>query len=119
MNADQCKEFRNMCEHHYWGSLEIHKKLILDNIDGVIRSFEEFKEPKPKIEIMPWTVNDILPTLWIRKIGEVDCFHPVIIQEKGLIFCNAVFASYETLKNKYEYSTDLKTWKPCYKIVNG
>lgn len=44
MNADQWKEFRNMCEHHYWGSLEIHKKLILDNIDGVIRSFKSTQD---------------------------------------------------------------------------
>jgi len=95
---------------------------IWQPFDGVFcfSRYDYRRKPQPKL--ISWTFEDITPDIagaWIR------C-NTILRRIVGFSFSGLILGGYpdnntvnwEQLKNKYEYSTDLKTWNPCGKVVN-
>jgi hypothetical protein len=41
-----------------------------------------------------------------------------VLNYNGVWFSSSLIANYISLMKYYQYSTDLKTWKPCGKVVS-
>lgn len=70
---------------------------------------------KPEPKFVPWTMEDVPPVCWVRMKGNPNRHSLVTDLFKDSVqFCD-MQPSFCALLDRYEYSTDLMTWKPCGK----
>jgi len=73
---------------------------------------------KPESKRIPLTAEDIPPVCWIRYTGNIYRWLVTKIEPDKVWFSYDEAFTYTNMMLSAEYSTDLKTWKPCYKEVN-
>ena len=78
--------------------------------------YDEYRR-KPKPKIVPWTFEDMAQhgNSWFRFKNSYGAFRITVIEEVRVYFGNQYFPDYSSLLKEWEYSIDLKTWKPCGK----
>jgi len=89
--------------------------------------YEFRRKPTPKL--IPWTFEDITPEIagaWFRGKGGKAFFSPVGFYIERILIPKPFFYTlsnvsqcgllYHEAIEQLEYSTDLKTWKPCGKV---
>lgn len=70
-----------------------------------------------KPEQIPWTREDVPPVCWIisPKLGRTNSNLVIRISSGGITTGTKILRTWQDLFDYSEYSTDLKTWKPCRK----
>ena len=63
---------------------------------------------------VPWTMEDVPTVCWIRRIGE-ERRRAVIDVCSSTVAVRGQVLPYKILAKNYEWSTYLKTWRPCTK----
>lgn len=74
---------------------------------------------KPESKIVPWTFGDISPEIagaWFECHKDGQWVRVVRISNSGLWLPQC--ESFLSLCENYQYSTDLKIWQPCGKVVS-
>jgi hypothetical protein len=73
---------------------------------------------KPTKKTVPWTADDVPPVCWVRWMVSGDSWYQVAaVNQTGTHVWSGRLIEYRQLATDCEYSTDLKTWKPCTKEV--
>jgi hypothetical protein len=66
-------------------------------------------------DLQPWTMEDVPPVCWLRLNEGADCNSIQTITSWGLCLNDTSHVRWAELARDYQWSSDLKTWKPCLK----
>jgi len=73
---------------------------------------------KPESKTVLWTRADVPPVCWLRHIAGGSLFAATAIWNDGVAHrYGDTTITWTLLSREYQYSTDLKTWHPCTKVV--
>lgn len=77
----------------------------------IAKQLDLIEPPTPKTR--PWTQADVPPVCWIKSKAPSVAYLVVRVSSSEVIIADGHGMSWNILKENWEYSTDLRTWKKC------